>query len=81
MISTTQVFYSASSKALEAVIEALTNDISEQGQYHFGLLKKPTDFASGADIIKNGFQESGINEGLIFDGIFMEDSENCDDIC
>ncbi|ESZ93829.1 hypothetical protein SBOR_5770 [Sclerotinia borealis F-4128] len=76
--NTTQVFYSASSSALESVTEVLTNDISGQGQYHFGLLKKPTDFAAGADISKNGFQESGIDEGLIFGGIFMEDSEDCD---
>ncbi|KAF7903192.1 uncharacterized protein EAF01_006241 [Botrytis porri] len=80
--NTTQVFYSTSSKALKSVTKALTNDISGQGQYHFGLLKKPTDFAAGADVSKNGFQESGINEGLIFGGIFMEDSENCDaDVC
>ncbi|KAA8571311.1 hypothetical protein MFRU_046g00480 [Monilinia fructicola] len=77
--NTTQVFYSASSKPLKSVTEALKNDISGQGQYHFGLLKKPTNFASGADISKNGFQESGINEGLIFGGIFLEDNENCDE--
>lgn len=58
--------------------EAVPNDISGRGQYHFGLLKKPTNAASGADITKNGFQESGINEGLFFGGIFMEDDENCD---
>ncbi|KAJ8060226.1 hypothetical protein OCU04_010570 [Sclerotinia nivalis] len=80
--NTTQVFYSASSKPLASVSEALPNDLSGRGQYHFGLLKKPTNFAPGADITKNGFQESGINEGLIFGGIFMVDSENCDaDVC
>ncbi|RAL61151.1 hypothetical protein DID88_010490 [Monilinia fructigena] len=77
--NTTQVFYSTSSKPLKLVSKVLKNDISGQGQYHFGLLKKPTDFASGADISKSGFQESGINEGLIFGGIFLEDNENCDE--
>ena len=36
------------------------------------MLKKPTDAAG--DITKNGFQEAGIDEGIIFGGIFQEDS-------
>jgi len=46
--------------------------VSGQGQFHFGVLKKPTD--GGDDIVHNGFQEAGINEGIIFGGIFQEDS-------
>lgn len=37
------------------------------------MLKKPT--GSGlTDITKQGYQESGIHEGIIFGGIFEEDS-------
>lgn len=49
----------------------LSNDISGQGQFHFGALKKPTG-AGLTDITKQGFQESGINEGVIYGGIFEE---------
>ncbi|KAH7304245.1 hypothetical protein B0I35DRAFT_363436 [Stachybotrys elegans] len=69
---TTQVFYSQGAAALEAVTEALPNDVSGQGQFHFGLLKKPT--GSTGDITKEGFQPSGINEGVLYGGIFEEDS-------
>lgn len=52
--------------------EPIANDVSGQGQFHFGLLKKPV--GGGSDITKSGFQPSGINEGLIFGGIFEEDT-------
>ena len=52
--------------------QPLKNDVSGQGQFHFGVLKKPVN--GGADITKSGFQEAGINEGIIFGGIFEEDS-------
>ncbi|KAK3323163.1 hypothetical protein B0T19DRAFT_485598 [Cercophora scortea] len=69
---TTQVFFSTGTTPLKAVTQALANDVSGQGQFHFGVLKKPTD--GGADITKSGFQEAGIDEGIIFGGIFQEDS-------
>lgn len=50
----------------------LDNDISGQGQFHFGVLKKPV--GGVGDITKNGFQPAGIDEGVIFGGIFQEDS-------
>ncbi|QSZ34599.1 hypothetical protein DSL72_006193 [Monilinia vaccinii-corymbosi] len=75
--NTIKVFYSTASRTLKSVTKTLPNKISGGGQYHFGLLKKPTNFAPGADISKNGFQEAGINEGLIFGGIFFEDIQNC----
>jgi hypothetical protein len=37
-----------------------------------GLLKKPT---GTDDVVNSGFQESGLNEGLIYGGLFLEDSE------
>ncbi|KAK2741513.1 hypothetical protein FQN55_008265 [Onygenales sp. PD_40] len=70
--NTTQVLYSTGTDPLAPVSEAVANDLSGKGQYHFGILKKPTgDFD---DITKEGEQESGIDEGIIFGGIFMEDS-------
>jgi len=71
---TSQVFFSAGNAALKAVTQALKNDVSGQGQFHFGVLKKPTDAVG--DITKNGFQEAGIDEGIIFGGIFEEDSSD-----
>ncbi|KAI9154881.1 hypothetical protein HJFPF1_07441 [Paramyrothecium foliicola] len=71
---TTQVFYSQNQEALKQATEPLANDISGQGQYHFGLLKKPTGPAT--DITREGFQPSGINEGVLYGGIFQEDSAN-----
>ncbi|KAI1276438.1 hypothetical protein F5Y07DRAFT_408366 [Xylaria sp. FL0933] len=69
---TTQVFYSQGTETLVAQTEALANDVSGQGQFHFGLLKKGLN--GGDDIVKNGEQEQGIDEGIIFGGIFEEDS-------
>ncbi|KAK4655398.1 hypothetical protein QC762_302140 [Podospora pseudocomata] len=69
---TTQVFFSAGGDPLEAVTQVISNNVSGQGQFYFGLLKKLTDAVG--DITRNGFQEDGIDEGIIFDGIFQEDS-------
>lgn len=69
---TTQVFYSQDASPLEQVTDAVANDVSGQGQFHFGLLKKPT--GSTGDITKEGFQPSGIDEGILLGGIFEEDS-------
>ncbi|KKA28951.1 hypothetical protein TD95_005422 [Thielaviopsis punctulata] len=70
--NTTQVFYSTGNCSLSQQTEAIANDVSGQGQFHFGILKKPT--GNFTDITKSGFQESGINEGIVYSGIFMEDS-------
>ncbi|KAI0195575.1 hypothetical protein EV127DRAFT_459033 [Xylaria flabelliformis] len=69
---TTQVFYSQGADPLIAQTEALANDVSGQGQFHFGVLKKGLN--GGDDIVKDGEQEPGIDEGVIFGGIFEEDS-------
>ncbi|KUJ12608.1 uncharacterized protein LY89DRAFT_593023 [Mollisia scopiformis] len=71
---TTQVYYSTNNAPLASVSKAVKNDVSGQGEYHFGILKKPT--GGGSDITKSGFQEAGINEGIIFGGIFEEDSSS-----
>jgi len=69
--STIQVYYSTGSDALEAVTEALTADLSGEGQYQIGILKKPT---GSSDVVNAGFQEAPFEEGLIYGGIFVEDS-------
>ncbi|KAI1078240.1 hypothetical protein F5B20DRAFT_548546 [Whalleya microplaca] len=69
--NTLQVYYSVEDEPLAAVTEALTNDNSGEGQYQIGLLKKPT---GTDDVVNSGFQETGINEGQIYGGIFLEDS-------
>ncbi|KAI6358755.1 hypothetical protein MCOR25_007262 [Pyricularia grisea] len=70
--NTTQVFFSKGSEALKAVSKEESNDVSGGGQFHFGILKKGVGNAK--DIIRDGIQEANINEGLIYSGIFMEDS-------
>ncbi|KAK0376545.1 hypothetical protein CLIM01_06090 [Colletotrichum limetticola] len=69
---TTEVFYSQGNSALKSTGAAVTNNIAGQGQYHFGMLKKPVN--GGSDITKSGDQPTGINEGIIYGGIFQEDS-------
>ncbi|KAK4458389.1 hypothetical protein QBC42DRAFT_290603 [Cladorrhinum samala] len=69
---TTQVFFSAGNDPLEAVTGVVNNDVSGQGQFHFGVLKKPV--GGVGDITRNGFQPDAIDEGIIFGGIFEEDS-------
>lgn len=72
--STTQVFFSTANDDLVQVTDALQNDLSGQGQFHFGVLKKPVNGVG--DITKNGDQPDGIDEGIIFGGIFQEDSSD-----
>ncbi|KAG5988869.1 hypothetical protein E4U43_004617 [Claviceps pusilla] len=73
--NTTEVLYSTGLHTLKSVAGPRSNDISGQGQYHFGLLKKGLD---GNGDSKKGFQEPGIDEGIIYGGVFLEDrSEIC----
>ncbi|KAF8850088.1 hypothetical protein BDZ45DRAFT_603359 [Acephala macrosclerotiorum] len=72
-LNTTQVLYSTNNTPLANVTAPVANDISGQGQFHFGALKKPTG-NNLTDVTRQGFQESGINEGIIYGGIFEENS-------
>lgn len=63
--NTMQVFHSTGQTPLEQVSEAVANDNSGNGEYHFAVLKL-------ADA--QGEQAANIDEGLFFAGIFMEDS-------
>lgn len=49
------------------------NDNSGGGQFHVGMLKLPTG-PLGIDVLHQGFQESHLNEGLIYGGVFIENS-------
>jgi hypothetical protein len=40
-----------------------------------GILKKPT---GTSDVVNSGYQSKNLNEGLIYGGLFLEDSaSNC----
>ncbi|ORY19452.1 hypothetical protein BCR34DRAFT_471879 [Clohesyomyces aquaticus] len=70
--NTVQVFSSTGNEALAQQTEPLANDLSGNGAFHFGVNKNPTD--PGADVLRTGFQEAGILEGVVYGGIFVEDS-------
>ncbi|KAL5611840.1 hypothetical protein BROUX41_000586 [Berkeleyomyces rouxiae] len=70
--NTTQVFYSTGNCELTQQTEPITNNLAGQGQFHFGMLKKPT--GEFTDISKSGFQPADIDEGIIYSGIYEEDS-------
>jgi hypothetical protein len=71
--STTQVLYSINNLPLISVSGKQKNDIHGQGQLHFGILKKPIGNFTDMPHATTG-QESKINEGIIFGGIFEENS-------
>ncbi|KAI0964881.1 hypothetical protein F4678DRAFT_365969 [Xylaria arbuscula] len=71
--NTLQVYYSKDDEPLAAVTSALSNDNSGGGQYQIGILKKPT---GTSDVVNSGYQESNLNEGQIYGGLFIEDSAN-----
>ena len=72
--STVEVLFSTGTNPLASKTSALSNDLSGKGEWHFGILKKPTN--PGSDVTKSGYQESGIKEGVSFGGIFYEDSSS-----
>ncbi|KAL1857020.1 hypothetical protein Daus18300_010466 [Diaporthe australafricana] len=66
-----QIYYSLGDAALEAVTEFVPAVLSGEGQYQIGMIKKPT---GTDDVVNSGFQESPLDEGQIYGGIFVEDS-------
>jgi hypothetical protein len=71
--STLQVYYSKGDDPLKAVTNKVTNNNAGGGQFQIGMLKKPT---GTSDVVNSGYQESNLNEGQIYGGIFIEDSTN-----
>lgn len=68
-----RVYYSQNGQQLVPRTGWISNDLSNLGEYHFGMLKKPTGQGL-TDITKQGYQEKGIHEGVVYGGIFEEDS-------
>lgn len=75
VLSLLTVYYSESYAPLKRVAGPTFNDNSGGGQFHVGMLKLPTG-PLGINVLDQGFQESHLNEGLIYGGVFIEDSAN-----
>ncbi|KAK3310713.1 uncharacterized protein B0T15DRAFT_46766 [Chaetomium strumarium] len=71
--NTLQVYYSKGDEPLKSVTSAVSNNNAGEGQYQIGILKKPT---GTSDVVNSGYQESNLNEGLIYGSLFIEDSAN-----
>lgn len=69
--STIQAYYSKGCKPLKVATQPIARNLTGQGQFQIGILKKPT---GTDDVANSGFQEANLNEGLIYGGIFLEDS-------
>lgn len=72
--NTIQVFTSTGRAPLQKRTEPLENDLTGNGAFHFGANKNPTN--PGADFLREGFQSSPILEGVVYGGIFVEDTAN-----
>lgn len=62
-------------KQLKRKTGFIANDLTKLGQYHVGVLKKPTG-PGGIDVTKQGYQTPGIHEGVVYGGVFIEDSSS-----
>lgn len=69
--SLVKMYYSLGNAALEAVTDFVPAVLSGEGQFQLGMIKKPT---GTDDVVNSGFQESPLNEGQIYGGVFVEDS-------
>ncbi|KAI5778590.1 hypothetical protein EDC01DRAFT_634691 [Geopyxis carbonaria] len=68
--STLAAWYSTDKNPLKSVAAKRSNDATGKGQYHIGMLKLPTGATS--DVVNGGYQPSGINEGIVYGGVFIE---------
>jgi hypothetical protein len=86
--SALEAYYSAGYAPLKRVVKIKGNDSTGKGQCkkappigkgtlmltsdtdHVGLIKHPT--GNPSNVVKEGYQPSGIDEGLIFGGLFIE---------
>ncbi|KAF3762644.1 hypothetical protein M406DRAFT_323640 [Cryphonectria parasitica EP155] len=69
--NTVQFYYSVGTDALAAVTNIISADLSGDGEYQIGILKKPT---GSSDVVNSGYQEAPFEEGQIYGGLFVEDS-------
>jgi len=73
--STFAVYYSRGYEPLKRVAGPVPNVNVGQGQFHLGVFKLPTG-PQGIDVAHEGYQSPNLNEGLIYGGIFIEDSKD-----
>lgn len=73
--STITVYYSEGYTPLAQVAGPAYNNNTGGGAFHVGVLKEPTG-PPNIDVVHEGYQENGINEGLIFGGVFIENSDD-----
>jgi len=73
--NTLSFFYSQNFEPLQRVVGPTFNNNSGGGQFHVGTFKEPTG-PLGIDVLYDGYQEEHLNEGLIFGGVFIEDSSD-----
>jgi hypothetical protein len=73
LCSTIKIYYSKGNAPLKAVTEALPNENAGGGQLQIGVAKKPTETET---VVFDGYHEPipENGEGLIYGGIFVEDS-------
>ncbi|KAK1623634.1 hypothetical protein BDP81DRAFT_331926 [Colletotrichum phormii] len=69
--NTIQIWFSAGGNPLAKQGGVISIDLTGEGQYQIGILKKPT---GTDDVVNSGYQSSHLNEGLMYGGIFIEDS-------
>ncbi|KAI0346707.1 hypothetical protein BDW22DRAFT_794508 [Trametopsis cervina] len=69
------LYYSEGYAPLKRVAGPVFNNNAGGGQFHVGVFKEPTG-PLGIDVLHEGFQESHLNEGLIFGGVFIEKSDD-----
>jgi hypothetical protein len=67
------IYYSVGQDALKSVKGPVAANLAGGGQFQIGILKKPT---GTSDVVNGGYQESNLNEGQIYGGLFLEDSAN-----
>ncbi|CAO2651731.1 Nn.00g000140.m01.CDS01 [Neocucurbitaria sp. VM-36] len=65
------IYYSVGNAELKSVAANKSANLAGGGQFQLGILKKPT---GTSDVVNSGYQESNLNEGQIYGGIFLEDS-------
>ncbi|KAK1725030.1 hypothetical protein CaCOL14_011588 [Colletotrichum acutatum] len=69
--NTIQLWYSAGDNPLARQGSVVSVNLAGDGQYQIGILKKPT---GTDDVVNSGYESSNLNEGLVYGGIFIEDS-------
>jgi len=63
-------YYSNGVAPLRQVVSQRYNNAAGKGVVHFGILKLPTPPAQ--DVSRSGYQPRGINEAIIYGGLFIE---------